>query len=109
MKGPVQPKHTLNNKKLFHTKLSLSTQLQEVGSPLGISMSHTEANTNDGVVLWRRLEMEILTISPFLSVSNACIFIFGHATAFEAADLCGAVSTYSRGLYVTDTHSKCHI
>lgn len=49
--------------------IPLFTQLQGVTGPLGLNMTHTEAETNDGVVLWRRLEMERRTITPVLSDS----------------------------------------
>lgn len=37
--------------------IPLFTKLQGVTGPLGVNMSHIEAQTNDDVVLWRRLEM----------------------------------------------------
>ncbi len=87
--------------------IPLFTQLHEVTGPLGINMSHTEAQTNGGVVLWRRLVMEMQTIGPFSSVLN--VFIFSHADAFRAHDLCGTMSPCSHELYIMDTHSKGYI
>lgn len=65
-----------------------SQSRQEVTGPLGINMSHKEAQTNDGVVLWRRMEIE--TISPvFISFSCPHKFISRHANEYETGALRG--------------------
>lgn len=70
--------------------IPLLTQLQGVTGPLGINMSHTEAETNDGVVLWRRLEMEMQTISPVLSDSlmNSYSAMPMHSKQMTSVALC---------------------
>lgn len=73
--------------------------------PLGINMSHTEATTNDGVVLWRRLEMEMQTISPFFFLSDLNVLIFTYsAMSVRSWMTCVALChRHGRELYIMDT------
>ena len=66
------------------------------------------AKTNDGVVLWRRLEMANHQ-SCFIWFKCPYEFIFSHASAYKADDRRGLMSPYSSELYITDTRSKGYI